>query len=471
MTDGLIVSMVKALARRGTPPDAEYSNSGYAGVMFSQDKAMKTGVDLYRSWARTPWIHGAIGVRKDQIASAEYEVAPVDPTAQYSKRLVKEIKFLFDHPNPRDRSFRAFVTPVIDDLMTLDSGCVELIETGRRDLRYIFPVDSKHVRVARDWDGLDGDTARYFWYPNGIDSGRAWRNSQFLMLMQNSTTYTPLGLSPIEILRMTIDALLYGGDYNRRQVRGAAPEGLLHLGEGVPPDKVEQFRTEWQAYQQQGGALAIIGGGKNPDFKAFRQSNRDMQFLEWLRWLVMEIAIVYRESIQDLQQMFDINRATGDNLAEQSEDRGLRPLADLIQDEFTQQIVWHPSFGGPDNNLCFRFTNLKIRDSYERARTHDLALAHFPKLTPNEARVDDGRKPIGSLTDPDNPFNQLLANTSQGLVRVPAEASEIPTPAELAQMKDKAKLAAQGGSEAPAPANGQRPATPALAGKGPTEEN
>jgi hypothetical protein len=326
----------------------------------------------------------------------------------------------------------------MDDLMALDSGCIEAIETLGKSIRYLFPVDAKHVRVARDWDGLGAKGVkepRYFWYPNGIYHGNSWENRQFTYMMQNATTYTPLGISPIEILRQTIDSVLYAGDYNKRQVKGAAPEGLLHLGEGVPPEKVAQFQTEWQAFQQTGGALAIIGGGKNPDFKSFRSSNRDMQFLEWLRWLVTEIAVVYGESVQDLQQMFDINRATGDVQSELSEDRGLRPLADLIQDELTQQIVWHPSFGGPDNNLAFRFTKLKIKESYERAKTHEITLARMPKQSINEARVDDGREPIGSLQDKDNPFNQLLAQTSQGLVRIPEDLKEIPTPAELSSLK------------------------------------
>ncbi len=467
MTDGVIVSLAKALARRAMPSQYD-AGSGYAGVMFSDNRAQKTNVDMYRAWARTPWIHGAIRVRKDQIASAEYEIGPYEPTGSYSKRLQKEIKFLFDHPNKRDRSFRAFITPVVDDLMTLDAGCIETVETLGRSIYAMYPVDAKWVRVARDWDGIDPNAPRYFWYPNGIYDGTNWKNDQFTYLMTNASTYSPLGIAPIEILRQTVDALLYGNDYNRRQVRGAAPEGLLHLGEGVPPDKVAEFRSEWQAFQQQGGALAIIGGGKNPDFKSFRSSNRDMQFLEWMRWLVTEIAIVYGESVQDLQQMFNINRSEGDTQAELSEDRGLRPLADLIQDELTQQIVWHPSFGGPDNNLCFRFTRLKIKESYDRAKTHEIELARIPKKAVNEARIDDGREPIGSPTDPENPFNQILAQTSQGLVRIPMDPKQIPTPAELAGLTG---AAAETPSNAPTRTDGQPPATPAPVARGTTEEN
>ena len=457
--------LTRALAPRATMP--EYTTT--AGVLYSpENRAQKTNVDQWRAWARwSPWIRAAVNIRKEQIASADYEIGPFDIDKPYSKRLAKQIKSIFDFPNPRERSFRAFATKVMDDLMTLDAGVFEIVGSLMEPVRYVYPVDAKFVRVAREWDGIESDAARYFWYPDGQLRG-SWKNTEMGYVMVNSTTYNPLGIPPPETLKISIDTLLSGNDYNRRQMLGAAPDGLLHLGEGVPPDKVESFKSDWAAFQMQGGALSVIGGGKNPSYTSFRDSNRDMQFTEFMRFMVTEIAIVYMLSIQDFQQLFDINRSTGETQAELTEDRGLRPLADLLQDEFTQQIVWHPSFGGPDNNLAFRFTKLKIKESYERARTHDLALAHFPKNTVNEARVDDGREPIGDINDEDNPFNQMLANTSQGLVRIPRDAASIPTPMEL--LESKKPETPTGTADQPSAA--RKPKSPvAAATDGPSEEN
>jgi hypothetical protein len=323
------------------------------------------------------------------------------------------------------------IEKVLDDLLTLDAGCIEGVENLRGELVQLYPVDAKWVRVAMDWDGSDMRTARYFWYPGGQYFGDAWRNDQFAYIMQNPTTYSPLGISPLEILKWAIDAELSSSDYNRRQVKGASPEGLIHLGEGVSPDQRAKFQTEWEVFQQTGGATAIIAGGKAPAWMPFRNSNRDMQFSEWQIYLVRQIALVYGLSPQDLGLTFDINRSEGDIQAQLVEDRGLRPLADLIEDELTHQFVWHPSFGGEANNLAFRFTRLNISESLDKAQINKIAMSGFPYKRPNEARLDEGREPIGDLNDPSNPFNQILANTPLGLVRITENPNDIPTPAEL----------------------------------------
>lgn len=452
--------LTRALAPRANLPPVIAT----ASVAQSQGRAMKVNVDQYRSWSRnSPWVRGAIDLRKNQIASADYEIGPYNVNKPYSKRMALRIKELFDNPNDVDRSFRALIEKVLDDLLTLDAGCIEGVETLRGELVQLHSADAKWVRVAVDWDGSEPKTPRYFWYPGGQYFGTAWRNSQFAYIMQNPTTYSPLGISPLEILKWTIDAELASSDYNRRQVKGAAPEGLLHLGEGVSPDQRDKFQSEWEVFQQTGGSTAIIAGGKNPTWTAFRGSNRDMQFSEWQVYLVRQIAVVYGLSPQDLGLTFDINRSQGDVQAELTEDRGLRPLADLVEDELTHQFVWHPSFGGPDNNLAFRFTRLNISESLDKAQINKIAMAGVPYKRANESRVDEGREPIGDLNDPENPFNQILANTPMGLVRLTENPADIPTPKELLEMKQ---------SKTPASADGQPPkASPAPVAEGQEQEN
>lgn len=416
-----------------------------ATVVYSSGGSLmaKPDVDTFRVWAQnSPWVWAAIWIRVDQISSADYEVGPFDIDRPYSKRLAKHIKSIFDFPNPVHRNFRNFITGVMFDLMSLDAGCFEIVGSVNEPVRYLYPVDPKWVRVSRDWDGMNPDEPRYYWFPGNQYFGANWKNQNLGYMMQHPSTFSPLGLSPLHVLQMTLASDFAASHYNRRLIESAVPDGLLHLGEGVPQDKVDAFRAFMAAEVLGKGAMAITGGGKEPKWMPFRQSNRDMQFKELMEFYVRQIAVVYRESVQDLGLLFDINRSTGETQAELSEDRGLRPLADLLQDELTQQVVWHPSFGGPDNNLAFKFSRLRIKESYERARTHDLSLARMPKMTVNEARVDDGREPIGDLNDKNNPYNQLLANTSQGLVRIPPDMDQIPTPAELGGMvggQDKAE--------------------------------
>jgi hypothetical protein len=262
--------------------------------------------------------------------------------------------------------------------------------------------------------------------------------------MANPRTYSVMGLSPLETLKLTIDAELNGSQYNTRQVTNAAPDGMLDLGETARPEQVEGFKSYWLSEVAGKGAMAFIGGSKGAKFVPFRGSNRDMQYQEWLVYLVRKVAAVYGLSPQDLGLTMDVNRANAETQADMTEDRGLRPLLALGQDFMTREIVWDESFGGPENNLAFRFLRLNIKESMSKASINKLALAGMPWKPINEARMDDGRPPMGDPNDENNPYNKLMANTPLGVVTV-----------------DKVLSAAEVSAPPPAPAAGPSSKTPA----------
>ena len=260
-------------------------------------------------------------------------------------------------------------------------------------------------------------------------------------MMMNPRTYTPVGLSPLETLKSTIDAELGGHEYNKRQVTAAAPDGMIDLGEGVRPEQVDQFKSYWLAEVAGKGAMAFLGGTKNPSFIPFRTSNRDMQFLEWQNYLVRKIAAVFGLSPQDLGITFDVNRSTSEVQSEHTEDRGLRPLLALIQDYFTREVVWDPANGGPENNLAFRFTRLNLKETLQKAQINKLALAGSPWKTINEARKQDGYEPLGPE------YDNLIMGTPVGAVNL----EEVPSAQDA--LDSKKPSPATGPSRAPARAS------------------
>ncbi len=354
----------------------------------------KSNVALFRNWSEHgEWVRAAINVRKTQVSAAEWDIVPFDkenPTV--SSALQAQIKGLFDAPNPKLDSFRSFVEPIVEDILTLDAGVIEKVRSLRGQVAELWPVDGGKIKVSSLWDG-DEEEARYWWYPDG-QARASFKNRDMLYIMANPASYRSVGLSPMETLKLTIDSELAGSQYNTRQVQNAAPDGMLDLGEGARPEQVDAFKSYWQAEVAGKGAMAFVGGSKNAKFIPFRNSNRDMQFLEWQVYLVRKIAAVFALSPQDLGVTFDINRATADVQQEQSEDRGLRPLLALIQDYLTREIVWDEAFGGPANNLAFRFTRLNLKESLSRAQMYKLGLAGVSWMTVNEARIADGRQPL-----------------------------------------------------------------------------
>jgi len=428
-----LVSLGKALRPQTSPKKIEGTamsaiawNDGSGGSR-ARGKVGKQNSQLYRNWAEhSEWVRTAINIRRSQVASAEWDIVPFDSQANASMDLAAQIKRTFDMPNPRQDSFRSLIEPIVEDILVLDAGCIEKVRSLRGQIVQLHPVDGATIKVSAWWDGEDSEP-RYFWYPDWQERAKL-RNSDMLYMMANPRTYSVVGLAPLETLKIAVDAELSGNDYNRRQVENAAPDGLLDLGEGAKDEDVKRFRSYWLSEVAGKGAMGFIGNTKGAKFIPFRPNNREMQFLEWQQYLTRKIAAVFGLSPQDLGLTFDINRSTSETQDQHTEDRGLRPLMGLIQDYLTREIVWDEGFGGPGNNLAFRFTALNLKENKAKADINKLALAGVPWKTVDEARIDDGRSPLGQ------PFDRLMMVGPTGVVLL----DDVPTAQDVVDAKKPA---------------------------------
>lgn len=412
--------------RKASP--ANIPNNGAGSVAFTWDgKIAIQNAQVYRHWAKTSeWVRGACNIRRTQVSSAEWDIVPYDQRRPYSKRQQDKVRALFRRPNPANDSYRGFIEPVTQDLMVLDAGCIEKVRNLNGELLELWPVNAAQIKVDALWDG-NPRKARYFWYPDGFTQKSAWLNDDFIYMMMNPGTDTPIGVPALETLRAAVEAEMAAHEYNRRQVENAAPDGIINLGEGFTETQVNRFREFFESEVAGRGPLGFIGGSKAPSFIKFRDSNRDQQFLEWQIYLVRKIAVVFGLTPQDLGVTFDVNRSTSEIQLQVSEDRGLRPLMSNIQEYLTEEVVWDSGFGGPENNLAFRFTALNLKESTAKAAIYEKALAGVPWRFINEARVDEGREPIPELE------GKLIMQTSTGAVDI----MDMPTARELLEAQTK----------------------------------
>lgn len=389
----------------------------------------------YRNWYKTSeWVRAAVDIRTSQVASAEWDIVPEDKARPYSKRLQRDVRDLLHRPNPAADSCRSFLEPVIRDLVTIDAGCVEKVRNLMGDLAELWPVDAATVRVNARWDGDTGEY-RYFWYPDGYTSKARFRNDDFIYMMAYRRSDSVVGIPPLETLRLTIEAELAAHEFNRRQVAGAAPDGVLDLGETFTREQVAQFRAFFESEVAGRGAVGFIGGTKGAQWIPFRENNRNMQFLEWQIYLVRKIAAVFGLTPQDLGVTYDVNRSTAETQIQISEDRGLRPLMSLVQEYLTKEVVQDRSFGGPANNLAFRYTALNLKESTAKAAINEKALGGIPWREINEVRVDEGREPVPSLQ------GKFVVQTPQGALDI----SDVPTVREYLEMQIAARAARPAG--------------------------
>jgi len=430
---GAVLQRLSSLTTRAakTSPVRAAAASGTASVTAAYDgKVRVPDSAVLRHWARnSEWIRGAIGIRKSQVSGAEWDIVPLDKTKRYPARMQTELRDRLRTPNPANDSWRSFIEPIIEDLLTLDAGCIEKERTFGGGIAGLWPVDGAKIKVNALWDGSDPDQPRYFWYPDGWREAAQFKTTDFIYMMQNRRTDAPIGFSPLATLRATIEAEMQAHEYNRRQVAGAAPDGVLNLGEGMTETQAKQFASYFESEVAGRGAIGFLAGVKNPGWIPFRENNREMQFLEWQIYLVRKICVVMGLTPQDLGVTFDVNRSTAETQIQISEDRGLRPLMTLIQEYITEEIVWDEAFGGPDNNLAFRFTALNLKESTAKAAIYEKALAGVPWRFVNEARIDEGREPIPEME------GKLIMSTPTGAVNI----MDIPTVREVMEAQAAAK--------------------------------
>lgn len=395
------------------------SNLGNVGAfsLVLQNTALTrpAGASTYRALAATPWVFSGINIRKNQVASAEWDIVPFDNTKRFPARTRDAIKDLFDQPSAKLDSFQSFAATVIDDMLTLDAGVIEKVRYPNGDIAELWPVRGEWIAVDERWDGSDPERNRYYFVPDGTVRA-AFRNDDMVYMIANQRANSAVGLSPMAILHTVIESELQALEYNRRQVMGAAPDGVLNIGESAPPEEVQKARSYWQSDVFGQGAMGIIGGYKAPSFMKFRDSNRDMQFREWEDLLIRCIAVVLGLAPMDLGITFDVNRSTAEQGAQNTDDRGLRPLMSLFQNYMTREIVWDRMFGGKANNLQFVFKSLNLNETKAKADINKVALGSTSWKTVNEARETDGRAPLGDPSDENNIFNHVLTQTPKGML-------------------------------------------------------
>ena len=365
-----------------------------------QSTVQKRSVNMLRKWSRNnPWIRAAINLRRQQISRARWDIVTIDGESQASVEVVHQIKHLLRDPNTRMDSWRSFIEPIVEDILVLDQGCIEKeLTVGARagrstnPIKNLWPKDGSRIAFDPAWVGSNLKKPRYFEYD---DTGKVvadYKNEEMVVIVANKVTYSPLGLSPLEVLAETIEADLRAAKYNNNIVEQATPPGIIDLGEGVRPDQVDAFKSYWEGEIAGKSQTAITGGGKGVKWIPMAQSNRDMQFMEWQIYLARKICAVFGVQPQDIGLNFDVNKSTSEYGAAFTADNGIAPLCELIADYITREIVWLY-----DRNLRFVYTDVGRESAAAVADYYKAALAGLPWLRLNDALKERGQDAVGDL--------------------------------------------------------------------------
>lgn len=309
------------------------------GVPSTRDaRAGKLSAQQLRSWAdHSEWVRAAINHRRAQVSQSEWSIKPIDEDVPVNLAIQTRLELLMVHPNMKQQTFRELIEPVIEDVLVLDAGVIEKDLNAKGEPEGLVLVDAPFMRIRPDWTSEETDP-RYEWWPNDRYQASLMDN-QIIYMMAQPSSHRVYGYSPLEALDKTIRADMDAAAYNTRNVNQTNPDGILNLGENVGPDQLDQFRAYYDSEVMGRKRMGMIAGVKNPQYIQTGHSAKDMQFMQWQVYLLRKIAAVFGIAPQDLGVTFDVNRANAQAQQEISEDRGLKPLLRLIEEQFNAKVV------------------------------------------------------------------------------------------------------------------------------------
>lgn len=283
-------------------------------------------------------------------------------------------------------NFQDFTRKTIKDSLCLDQLCFEVVRSRSMKVNKFRAVDASLIRQ------LDTDDPRYAsmfesyrWhgylprYAMVYDS-QIIRNPATDELVvyypwelgygiRNKTTNVfrnGYGCSELETLIEVVTWILWGMQYNGNFFKqGSQPKGFINVkNSNIDQGTLNEFRQDWKQTMStvyNAHKIPVIQG-IDLEWIDLQQSNKDMEFTEWIKFLFVVTCAVYRIDPSELGFQFqDAARVFGQDgqkeRLDHSQKKGLFPL--LI---FFQNIVNRYIISEIDDRFEFVFTGVDIKD-------------------------------------------------------------------------------------------------------------
>ncbi len=393
-------------------------------------KNAQVSFELLRQMAKNPIINAIISTRKDQVT--EYCTPQVD---KYSKGFVIRKKNSKDQQvSDRDKreidrltqfllncseeeevwdmdDFDSLIRKVVDDSLTLDQACFEVVNNKLKQPTQIVAVDGATIRLADSYDNKNnlkqGEKKDGFYpsyvqiYQNNIyQEYYPWELCFGVRNPQTALNSNGYGKSELEILISTVTAMFNSDSYNNKFFQnGTAPKGalLVKSAGGVNKDKIAELRRDWNATM-----TGVNNFHKTPVLDAekiewldLQKSNRDMEFSKYQEYLIKLGCAVYKISPEEIGFPLQgtghgaFGSANGGNEEkEYSISKGLRPLLKSIQTWINKMIIGPKSQGQYE----FIFAGIDTEDSKDEEER--LVRAASTYMTVNEVRAIRDLEPL-----------------------------------------------------------------------------
>ena len=278
-------------------------------------------------------------------------------------------------------------------------------EAGRWE---IWPLHPDRVRVLPDKQKY---VKGYVYF--GLMGPVAYTADEIIWIRYFNPMEEYAGLSPIAPLRLSADMGMDALKFNRNFFRNSAqPDMIFTTEESMSEEEVEDFYQRWEKrYQGPGNAHRPAIASFIKDIKTLGFNQREMEFIQGLRWSLEDVSRVYGVP---LPMLSDLQRATFSNInaAERMFWRNtMIPEIKFLEEQLNEKLL--PRLGYPELKVEFDMGAIEALRENENDRVErDVKLLDRGVVTINEVRRQrnlpdvpwgDAPLPKGGLSTPSSP--------------------------------------------------------------------
>lgn len=284
-------------------------------------------------------------------------------------------------------TFQDFGRKVVFDSLTLDQLAFEIVRDRSWNLARYRAVDASLIRFLDSIDPKFREEFEQYRFKGYLPKYcMCWQGQ----IMENPVTHESVifypwelgigirnkstniykngyGTSELETLSSVMTWILWGFEYNGNYFsKSSQPKGIINVkNPNISQASLSEFRQAWQQTMvgvSNSHRTPIVNGLDLQWVDLSKNTNRDMEFSEWVKFLLVMTCAVYRIDPSELGFQFKdqtniFGQAGQKERLQHSKDKGLKPI--LV---FLQEVINYYLVSELDEDFEFVFTGVDAED-------------------------------------------------------------------------------------------------------------
>lgn len=317
-------------------------------------------------------------------------------TRSEKKRVERIVEFL-ERGGETDKwempdSFVTFVRKIMQDSLTIDQLAFEITRTRGQELHQFKAVDGSMIRFL---DSVDPNYAYEFEryrYRGYLPKYCQVFDQQIVFNRQTNqyVLYYPWELgfgirnlgtdiwnngygrseleTLVEIITYVLNSIQYNGNFFKN---GSNPKGFIKMNDpNVNGTVLNNFKQQWRQMLTgtENAWKTPIFAGMDIEWVPMQMANKEMEFDNWTKFLIVMLCSVYRIDPSELGFQFkDAAQVFGQDgqreRLDHSKQKGLYPLLVFLQDVINKYLI-----SELDEEMEFAFTGIEVEDEEKQVK-------------------------------------------------------------------------------------------------------